>query len=165
MPYDYRVYDILSQNDHVCLQMSMPLKKYDQTVAESCPCFLITLLFCLQISRFTEIILEKDTEEVYEFFRDDEDPARPTLLHLAASQNFAHVATHLVKKFPSLLYQETKIVGDQRKYLPVEMALMANRDETAALLISQMKPDWCVYKTDGVFCRVHFIIGKPPFFC
>ena len=102
-----------------------------------------TNVFCfLQISRFTEIILEKDKDEDYKYTRDEENPARPTLLHLAAKQNFVHVATHFVKRYPSLVYQETEVVGEQRGYLPVEMALMAYKDETAAFLISQMKPDW-----------------------
>jgi hypothetical protein len=64
------------------------------------------------------------------------------LLHLAAAQDFSHVAAHLVRHYPSLVYQDTEVVGEQRAYLPVEMALMAYKDETAAFLISQMKPDW-----------------------
>ena len=66
------------------------------------------------------------------------------LLHLAAEQNFVHVATHLVKRYPSMVYQGTEVVGEQREYLPVEKALMAHNtaDETAAFLISKMKRDW-----------------------
>ena len=64
------------------------------------------------------------------------------MLHLAAAQNFNHVAAHLVRHYPSLVYKETEVVGEQRGYLPVEMALMAYKDKTAAFLISQMKPDW-----------------------
>ena len=100
-----------------------------------------------QISRFAEIILESDKDDYYKYFRDEENQARPTLLHLAAAQNFTHVATHLVKKYPSLVYLETEVVDDQRGYLPVEYALNAYKDataadETAAFLISKMKPDW-----------------------
>lgn len=97
-----------------------------------------------QISRFTEIILDKDSDEEYKYFRVEEDPARPTLLHLAAEQNFLHVAKLLVKKYPSLVYLETEEVDDDRPFLPVEKALMSHRDETAAYLISQMKHDWSV---------------------
>ncbi|KAL9951799.1 hypothetical protein ACROYT_G044528 [Oculina patagonica] len=95
------------------------------------------------ISRFTEIMLEKDTDEEYKYFRVEENPARPTLLHLAAEQNFLHVTKLLVEKYPTLVYLETEVVGDyERGYLPVEKALMSYKDETAAYLISQMKHDW-----------------------
>ena len=101
------------------------------------------LLFS-QISRFTEIILDKDNDEEYKYFRVDEDFARPTLLHLAAEQNFLHVTKLLVEKYPSLVYLETEEVAGERPYLPVEKALMSHKDETAAYLISQMKHDWSV---------------------
>ncbi|RMX39951.1 hypothetical protein pdam_00021264 [Pocillopora damicornis] len=94
------------------------------------------------ISRFTEIILDKDNDEEYKYFRVDEDFARPTLLHLAAEQNFLHVTKLLVEKYPSLVYLETEEVAGERPYLPVEKALMSHKDETAAYLISQMKHDW-----------------------
>ena len=99
--------------------------------------------FRLQISRFTEIMLEKDTNEEYKYFRVEENPSRPTLLHLAAEQNFLHVTKLLVEKYPTLVYLVTEVVGDyERGYLPVEKALMCYKDETAAYLISQMKHDW-----------------------
>ena len=101
------------------------------------------LLFS-QISRFTEIILDKDNDEEYKYFRVDEDFARPTLLHLAAEQNFLHVTKLLVEKYPSLVYLETEEVAGERPYLPAEKALMSHKDETAAYLISQMKHDWSV---------------------
>ena len=94
-----------------------------------------------QISRFTEIILDKDNDEEYKYFRVDEDFARPTLLHLAAEQNFLHVTKLLVEKYPSLVYLETEEVAGERPYLPAEKALMSHKDETAAYLISQMKHD------------------------
>ena len=97
-----------------------------------------------QISRFTEIILDKDNDEEYKYFRVDEDFAHPTLLHLAAEQNFLHVTKLLVEKYPSLVYLETEEVAGERPYLPVEKALMSHKDETAAYLISQMKHDWSV---------------------
>ena len=97
-----------------------------------------------QISRFTEIVLDKDSDEEYKYFRVDEDFARPTLLHLAAEQNFLHVTKLLVEKYPSLVYLETEEVAGERPYLPVEKALMSHKDETAAYLISQMKHDWSV---------------------
>ena len=94
-----------------------------------------------QISRFTEILLERDTDEEYKFYRVEEDPACPTLLHLAVEQNFAHVTKLLVEKYPSLIYTKTQPVGGNIEYLPVEKALMLYNDDTAAYLISQMKPD------------------------
>ena len=116
------------------------------------------MLICLQISRFTEIILEQDNDEEYKYFRVEEDPARPTLLHLAAERNFLHVAKLLTETYPSLLYLETEEVSGERAYLPVEKALLSYQDETAAYLISQMKHDWWV-KT-SIMIRVshmHFL--------
>lgn len=95
-----------------------------------------------QISRFTEILLERDTDEEYKYYRVEEDPARPTLLHLAAEQNFVHVAKLLVEKYPAVVYLETEQMENERGYVPVEKALMSYKDETAAYLISQMKHDW-----------------------
>ena len=71
----------------------------------------------------------------------EEDPACPTLLHLAVEQNFAHVTKLLVEKYPSLVYTKTQPAGGNIEYLPVEKALMLYNDDTAAYLISQMKPD------------------------
>lgn len=95
----------------------------------------------MQISRLTEIILHRETVEDYEFYRVEEDLARPTLLHLAAEQNFLRVAQILVERYPSLVYIGTKKVGGERVYLPVEKALISYKDEVAALLISHMKAD------------------------
>ena len=93
------------------------------------------------MSRFTEIILERDSDEEYKMYRDEEDPARPTLLHLAAELDFLLVTKLLVGKYPSLLNIGTEQVGKERVFLPVEKALMCYNDETAAYLISQMKLD------------------------
>lgn len=102
----------------------------------------LCFIYLLQINRFTEILLKKDEDENYKCFRDEDDPARPTLLHLAAEQNFVHVSKSLVEKYPSLVYLETERVGDERGYFPVEKALLKYKDDTAAFLISQMKHDW-----------------------
>ncbi|XP_068676223.1 transient receptor potential cation channel subfamily V member 2-like isoform X2 [Montipora foliosa] len=93
------------------------------------------------ISRFAEIILERDNDEEYKFYSVDEDPAGPTLLHLAAERNFVQISKLLVERYPSLLYMETEKVGNEREYLPVEKALMTYQDETSAYLISQMEPN------------------------
>ena len=90
----------------------------------------------------TEIILEKDTEKTFKKFRFEEyasEPgSKPTLLHLAAVQNFLHVARCLVSHYPGLMYLKTR---DKKKALPVEWALGKHNDDTAAYLISQMKYD------------------------
>lgn len=67
---------------------------------------------------------------------------------MAAEKNLIHVATHLVERYRKLLYLPTKDVYDdsgslkERGLLPVEKALLAKKDETAAFLMSKMKPDW-----------------------
>ena len=91
------------------------------------------------ISRLTEIILEKDTEKKYEYFRVKENASKPTLLHLAAVQNFLQVARCLVNRYPGLLYLKTR--EKKKSVLPVELALRERKDDTAAYLISQMKYD------------------------
>ena len=85
--------------------------------------------------------MERDTNEEYKFYCDSEDPACPTLLHHAVEWNFLHVAKLLIAKYPSLLYTKTEEVPEKNGYLPVEKALMLYNDETAAYLISQMRPD------------------------
>lgn len=85
--------------------------------------------------------MERDVDEEYSYFRFEEDPACPTLLHLAVEQNFFRVAKLLVEKYPSLLYTETRPVGEKGGYIPVEKALMLNYDETASYLILKMEPD------------------------
>ncbi|XP_029198029.2 transient receptor potential cation channel subfamily V member 6-like isoform X2 [Acropora millepora] len=113
------------------------------------------------ISRFTEILLERDTDKEYKYYRVEGDPAGPTLLHLAAEQNFIHVAKLLVEKYPALVYFETEQTENERRYLPVEKALMSYKDETAAYLISQMKHDWVyeLFLYDDDLNRAKFSFG------
>ena len=85
--------------------------------------------------------MERDTNEEYKFYFDNEDPACPTLLHLAVEWNFLRVAKLLIAKYPLLLYTKTEEVPEKSGYLPVEKALMLYNDETAAYLISQMKSE------------------------
>ena len=100
----------------------------------------------MQISRLTEIILERDTKEDYKYFRvaSEDDPTRPTLLHLAAEQNFLHVSKALVEHYPGLMYTYNKKQEEKPSCLPVELALKKYKDDTAAYLISQMRHDRCV---------------------
>ena len=96
----------------------------------------------MQISRFAEILLSRDSDEEYKYYYDEDDPACPTLLHFAAERNFLRVVKLLVEKYPSLLYIKTEtVLGGKNEQLPVEKALISYNDETAAYLISQMKPD------------------------
>ena len=85
----------------------------------------------------TEIILDKDEKNYEEFFVEDLD-MKPSLLHLAAKQNFLHVSRCLVERYPSLLYQEAT---DDHKSWPVELALRNRNDDIAAYLISKMQYD------------------------
>lgn len=106
-----------------------------------------------QIGRLTEIIVEKEkiekeeelkndgkrTKKTAERFRYKEDSRKPTLLHLAAEQNFLHVSKCLVDHYPGLITLRTS-EGKNSAY-PVELALGEYNDETAAYLISEMKYD------------------------
>ena len=83
--------------------------------------------------------MERETDEDYRYYRVEEDPAYPTLLHLAVERNFLRVAKLLVEKYPSLLYVNTWQVGEERGCIPIEKALMAYNDEISAYLISQME--------------------------
>ena len=85
--------------------------------------------------------MERDEGEEYRYYCFEEDPSRPTLLHLAVEQNFLHVAKLLVEKYPLLLYIKTEKVRHIMAYLPVEKALMSYSDEVAAYLVSKMKPN------------------------
>lgn len=89
--------------------------------------------------------MERDRDEEYRYYFVMDDPACPTLLHLAVEQNFIRVAKLLVEKYPSLIYTKSRRVGEKREYLPVEKALLMYNDATAAYLISQMKPGRLVY--------------------
>lgn len=90
--------------------------------------------------------MERERDDDYRYYRVKEDPAHPTLLHLAVERNFLHVAKLLVEKHPSLVYTRTRQVGERNKCLPVEKALLSHNDETAAYLILQMGPDRWITK-------------------
>ena len=105
---------------------------------------MLPIMFSPQINRFTKILIEKDPE-TYEDIRVDRDvdPGRPTMLHLAAERNFVQVAKTLVEQCHGLLIMKTKKHnGDQRQYLPVEIALMSFKDDVAAYLITKMNNEW-----------------------
>lgn len=85
------------------------------------------------MSRFTKIVLERESEE-YEFYRVEDDPAQPTLLHLAAEKNFLQVVKVLVERYPLLVNVGTEQVGDERDYLPVEKALMSLKTKQQPIL-------------------------------
>ena len=85
-----------------------------------------------------EIILEQNETIDYGGRIEGESklPGKPTLLHLAAEQDFLHVSRCLVDHYPGLLYLNT---ADEQDDLPVELALREKNDVTAAYLISQMR--------------------------
>ena len=72
-------------------------------------------------------------------FRYKEDPMKPTLLHLAAMQDFLHVSQCLLNHYPGLIKLRTS--EGKNSALPVELALKEHKDNTAACLISEMKYD------------------------
>nr|XP_058959432.1 uncharacterized protein LOC131786393 [Pocillopora verrucosa] len=92
------------------------------------------------INRLLEILLRSDLNlgNRYETFRDVNDKTKRTLLHYAAELGFLQVAKTLVKQCPSLLSLETKRPRTTRAMLPVEVALLAEKDEVAAYLIRTM---------------------------
>lgn len=94
----------------------------------------------LQINRLLEILLRSDLNlgNRYETLRDVNDKTKRTLLHYAAELGFLQVAKTLVKQCPSLLSLETKRPRTTRAMLPVEVALLAEKDEVAAYLIRTM---------------------------
>lgn len=94
----------------------------------------------LQINRFLNILLESELNLAnrYDTFRDVNDKAKKTLLHYAAELGFLQVTKTLVKRCPSLLSMKTKQPRSTRAMFPVEMALLAEKDEVAAFLVRMM---------------------------
>ena len=94
----------------------------------------------LQINRFLNILLESELNLAnrYDTFRDVNDKAKKTLLHYAAELGFLNVSKTLVNKCPVLLTLKTEYAKDKRSMLPVELALVAEKDEVAAYLIRIM---------------------------
>ncbi|XP_022805191.1 uncharacterized protein LOC111342382 [Stylophora pistillata] len=91
------------------------------------------------ISLLLEILLrgELNLGNRYETFRDVNKTKR-TLLCYAAELGFLKVAKTLVKKCPLLLSMETKQPWTTKPMFPVEMALLAEKDEVVAYLIRMM---------------------------
>ena len=94
----------------------------------------------MQINQLLEIILQSEINSCnkYQTFRDEEDKKRKTLLHYAAELGFLNVSKTLVNKCPVLLTLKTEYAKDKRSMLPVELALVAEKDEVAAYLIRIM---------------------------
>lgn len=133
-----------------------------------------------QINRFAEIILDRDKvrkpKPRYKFYRvdEDEDPYCPTILHLAAEKGFEKISKTIVEHYPGLLYLNTEEHGGKRELLPVEVALLGFKDETAAYLIGQMKNEWYEFSLSfsfsffsPFFSEARFFssfVNFPPFF-
>ena len=80
----------------------------------------------------------------YETFRDVDDKTGKTLLHYAAQHGFLHVTKTLVKKCPGLLALKTKAQlkpEKKRAMLPVESAIVAEKDDVSSFLIRVMWPE------------------------
>lgn len=94
----------------------------------------------MQINQLLEIILQSEINSCnkYQKFRDEEDKTRKTLLHYAAELGFLNVSKTLVNKCPVLLTLKTEYAKDKRSMLPVELALVAEKDEVAAYFIRIM---------------------------
>ncbi|PFX11561.1 hypothetical protein AWC38_SpisGene24657, partial [Stylophora pistillata] len=88
-------------------------------------------LLLLKIHIFTA----RSEDTIFIFHVDVNDKTKKTLLHYAAELGFLKVAKTLVKKCPLLLSMETKQPWTTKPMFPVEMALLAEKDEVAAYLI------------------------------
>ena len=86
-----------------------------------------------------EIILDKDEDEEYKYFKDKDDPAQKTLLHICAELNFVSVAKTVLRHYPGTLYITTRPHDEHRRYLPVELAIIKRNDDVAAFLVKQIK--------------------------
>ena len=77
----------------------------------------------------------------YKAFRDEDDKSRKTLLHYATELGFLHGSKTLVRKCPLLLTMTTEaqvIPEKKRAMLPLELALVAEKDDVAEFLIRVM---------------------------
>lgn len=103
----------------------------------------ILTFFFLQVSQCLEILLESELnlENRYERFRDKEDRFNRTLMHYAVEHGFLDVTKTLAKKCPLLLALQTTEQIEPKKIkclLPVEVALLAEKDDVASYLIRMM---------------------------
>lgn len=97
----------------------------------------------MQVSQCLEILLESELnlENRYERFRDKEDRFNRTLMHYAVEHGFLDVTKTLAKKCPLLLALQTTEQIEPKKIkclLPVEVALLAEKDDVASYLIRMM---------------------------
>ncbi|PFX32211.1 hypothetical protein AWC38_SpisGene2939, partial [Stylophora pistillata] len=128
------------------------------------------------INRFLDILLESELSQGnrYKAFRDESDKSRKTLLHYAAELGFLHVSKTLVKKCPLLLTMTTEaqvIPVKKRAMLPLELAIVAQKDDVAEFLIRAMRHERVqslfIWKPDEItspeasFFSFKAVIGNP----
>ena len=112
------------------------------------PLYRILTFFFLQVAHYLEILLESELnlENRYERFRDKEDRFNRTLMHYAVEHGFLDVTKTLAKKCPLLLALQTTEQIEPKKIkclLPVEVALLTEKDDVASYLIRMMwHPIW-----------------------
>ena len=72
----------------------------------------------------------------------DEEKIKKTLLHLTAEENLVILADGLIKRFPRLLYIDTR-GGPRNKpnRMPLEIAMVEFNDDVASELIKNMNHD------------------------
>ena len=72
----------------------------------------------------------------------DEEKIKKTLLHLAAEENLVILADGLIKRFPMLLYIDSRGgPRDKPNRVPLEIAMLEFNDDVASELIKNMNHD------------------------
>ena len=98
-----------------------------------------------QVNRLVSIILKEDREgkRKYKYFKDKDEPSWKTPLYLVAELNYTTVAQTILCHYHGQLYITTNPhpCNNNRRYIPLELALMKYNDEVFALLIEHMKSE------------------------
>lgn len=99
-----------------------------------------------QVNRLVAIILSEDRAEKrnkYKYFKDKEELSWKTPLHLVAELNYSAVARTILCHYPGQLYITTNphVGNENRRCIPLALALMKHNDEVSALLIEHMKSE------------------------
>lgn len=107
-----------------------------------------------QVNRLVSIILKEDRagNRKYKYFKDKDELSWKTPLHLVAELNYTTVAQTILCHYPGQLYITTNphTGNKNRRYIPLELALIKYNDEVSALLIEHMKPERYVAHVAGV---------------
>ncbi len=103
----------------------------------------VSVYISFQVNRLVTIILNNDDVKKYKYFKDKEELSWKTPLHLVAELNFTTVAQTILRHYPGQLYITTNphAGNENRRCIPLELALMRHNDEVSALLMEHMKPE------------------------